>query len=488
MEKVACRESLPGDVPRTVSDAMDAVLRLNLQYLWVDQYCIDQSNAEELQQQVSIMDMIYHLATVTIVAASGKDASFGLPGVGLTPRDEQPTFNLNGHIWVSSFVNPKTKIKASTWFSRGWTYQEGLVSRRRLIFTEEQVYFECNNIQCWETLAYDFHRLCVESEVCRFLLFKGGFSHYHVGGLDTFLREYTKRDLSFQSDAINAIRGIFRMFSAMPSPVRHIWGIPTDYYGPENSPWPPNKTPISACEFPGHLESKFTRALCWYLGQPSRRREGFPSWSWAGWLGSLAPSDPWGTGYHISSPADVKVWIQRNDGTYERLSESVIALINNLDDPNSMYRPILRVEALVGKVRIKHLAGGLYDMKSRFGDTNPDPTYFVFCTDPSGSNCYTYYWPVVLTAQVTQDDELHRELCEEEVDCIELSSESKFVILLRKVGNVSERIGHVERRWPHVSYDSEGFREDSKDHTTEWRKPHDLFSYIPSRKQLTLLG
>ncbi|KAI8714700.1 HET domain-containing protein [Fusarium sp. LHS14.1] len=461
MKKVACRESLPRDIPRTISDAMDAVLRLNLQYLWVDQYCIDQSNAEELQQQVSIMNMIYHLVSVTIVAASGKDASFGLPGVGLTPRDEQPAFNLNGHIWVSSFVDPKTKIKASTWFSRGWTYQEGLVSRRRLIFTEEQVYFECNNIQCWETLAYDFHQLRVEPEVCSFLLFKGGFSHYKVGGLDKFLQEYTKRDLSFQSDAINAIRGIFRMFSAMPSPVRHIWG---------------------------HLESKFTRALCWYLGRPSRRREGFPSWSWAGWLGSLAAPYAWGSGYHIAIPANVKVWIQRNDGTYERLSESVIALINNLEDPNSMYRPILRVEALVGKVRIKHVAGGLYDMKTQFDATNPDPTYFVFCTDSSGSNYYTYYWSVVLTAQVTQDDELHRELCEEEVDCIELSSESEFVILLRKVGNVSERIGHVQRHWPHVSYDSEGFREDSQDHMIRWRESHDLFSYILSRKQLTLLG
>ncbi|KAK0623882.1 heterokaryon incompatibility protein-domain-containing protein, partial [Immersiella caudata] len=137
---------VPDDAPRTVGDAMEVVRRLKLRYLWVDQYCIDQGNASELHQQVSIMDMVYHLATVTIVAAAGQDAEFGLPGVGCTKREPQPVINMGGRVWISSLENPKHRIERSKWFSRGWTYQEGLFSRRRLIFTESQVYFECNSM------------------------------------------------------------------------------------------------------------------------------------------------------------------------------------------------------------------------------------------------------------------------------------------------------------------------------------------------------
>lgn len=501
MGEATFRGFLPDDVPRTISDAMEVAVRFNLQYLWVDQYCIDQSNARELQQQVSIMDMIYHLATVTIVAASGKDASFGLPGVGLTPRERQPTINLNGRIWLPSLPNPKTRIKASKWFSRGWTYQEGVVSRRRLIFTEEQVYFECNNIQCWETLAYDFHYLRVEDNVCSYLLFRGGFSHESVGGLDTFLQAYTRRDLSFQNDAINAIRGIFRMFSAMPSPIRHIWGIPTDHYHSVNSPWPPNKTLIRGDEFPGHFDSKFARALCWYLSKPARRREGFPSWSWAGWLGNLAPSYPWGVGYRIDKPARVKIWIQKNDGKYDRLSESVVAGMNNLDDSCSIYRPILRVQAWIGKVRIRYVAGGFSDTKTHFHDENPDPTYFVFCTDSPWIIRRMYYWPVVLSAQAAEGDELHRELLEREFDCILLANSSEFGLLVRRLGGVTERIGHVKRYWPHMCYDSEGFRSHFRYNSRRFwphfkykagfserpGQPQDLFDYIPGQERSILL-
>jgi hypothetical protein len=481
MGNARCRGSLPDDVPRIIGDAMEVVLRLHLQYLWVDQYCIDQSNETELQQFISAMDMIYHLATVTIIGASGKDASFGLPGVGLTPRERQPTANLNGRIWISSLENPKTRIKRSKWFSRGWTYQEGLFSRRRLIFTEEQVYFECNNIQCWETLAYDLHHLLVEDNVCSTSLFQGAFSHEYVGGLDTFIQQYTMRDLSFQKDAINAMGGVFRAFSAMPSPVRHIRGIPTDLYYSEyihavDSPWPPNKEPLTTDESPGHLDSKFARALCWLPSGPAKRREGFPSWSWAGWVGSLRRSYPWGRGYSVDESPNVKIWLRRNDGTYDRLSESVIASENQQDGSASVYTPILRIEACTMKVRIKYFAGGFPDTETHFQHENPEPTYFVFLTvtttDPPSLLRGKHYWPVTLSAQVTEGDDVHQELCEREFDCILLGDSSGIGLIVRRIGDFMERFGHVDLFWSQSEY-----------------YPHDpkLSDYIPGQRRSMLL-
>ncbi|KAF5704260.1 het-domain-containing protein [Fusarium mundagurra] len=131
------RHCLPGVVPRTIEDAIQVVLGLDLQYLWVDKYCIDQSSNTELAQQISIMDKIYNAAFCTIITACGDDASFGLPGVGSTKRQEQPAIRLNGQVWVSSLKDPKLVTEASAWASRAWTYQEGLFSRRRLMFTDE---------------------------------------------------------------------------------------------------------------------------------------------------------------------------------------------------------------------------------------------------------------------------------------------------------------------------------------------------------------
>jgi hypothetical protein len=35
---------------------------------------------------------------------------------------------------------------SASWFERGWTYQEGVLSRRRLMFTENQVCFQCEEM------------------------------------------------------------------------------------------------------------------------------------------------------------------------------------------------------------------------------------------------------------------------------------------------------------------------------------------------------
>ena len=59
------------------------------------------------------MDLIYQNAFVTIVAAAGTDPSFGLPGVGATPRTPQASASIRGRCLVSTLPDPRTLIKAS---------------------------------------------------------------------------------------------------------------------------------------------------------------------------------------------------------------------------------------------------------------------------------------------------------------------------------------------------------------------------------------
>ncbi|KAF2802053.1 HET-domain-containing protein, partial [Mytilinidion resinicola] len=131
------------NAPRTIEDAITATQNLNLRYLWVDRHCIDQNNASEKHTQIAAMHLIYRSAEVTLVAACGDDDSFGLPGVGLTPRISLPEVTFGSLRLGLALPNPAQLLSKSRWSSRAWTYQEGLLSRRRLIFTTREVYLEC---------------------------------------------------------------------------------------------------------------------------------------------------------------------------------------------------------------------------------------------------------------------------------------------------------------------------------------------------------
>ena len=78
--------NLPLILPRSIEDAITVATTLGFRYLWVDQYCIPQDDENEKPHQIQLIDEIYHRAELTLIAAAGRDASYGLPGVGATPR------------------------------------------------------------------------------------------------------------------------------------------------------------------------------------------------------------------------------------------------------------------------------------------------------------------------------------------------------------------------------------------------------------------
>jgi len=499
MKKASRDGVLPEEVPRTIADAIQATIRLGIQYLWVDQYCIDQSDEEELQQQISVMDMVYNLASVTLVGACGEDAEFGLPGVGTKARTQQPSIYLDGRLWISCSTRIATNdIKRSKWFSRAWTYQEGLFSRRRLIFTEEQVYFECNNTRCQEMVAYDLHHVSDKMDFYTGSLFKGAFSFESRGGLDDHITECTRRNLTYQGDALNAMRGIFRAFASMPSPVRTFWGIPIDRYFSINSCWPANRKVLRSPEekFEGYYDSAFARALCWHLDKPAPRRHEFPSWSWVGWKGQLPDSFPWAfIGLHFGN-SEVLVWLEKKDGTYDRLSEDVIAKFDQVNPMAMEYTPILRIEAWVMEVDFVYVAGGFKDAEfNLFRGNNLRLEYFVLAkigtNNPPSERHQECYWPLVLSAQVTTDDWVHRELCEERFQCIVLSLQEKIGLVVRKSGNFAERIGHMELGSSHVERNypprSPGRKGLMATETDDDRPRYSMFDYLPRSKKVVLL-
>ncbi|KAF5703458.1 hypothetical protein FGLOB1_9070 [Fusarium globosum] len=442
---------LPPQVPKTICDAIQATIRLNLQYLWVDQYCINQKDEAELAEQVGIMDMVYNLATVTLIAACGKDARSGLPGVGSTPRVPQPLVKLHGRAWVSS--DPEsllvTRVKRSRWWTRAWTYQEGLFSRRRIFFTETEVYFECNDMCTQESVSFDLHDFRNEAHMKFTGIYHGGFNSRFDGGLDKHLIAISQRQLTYQSDALNAARGIFRAFSSMPTPIRHFWGIPIEKNANALTSWAPNLVTTSPSEThergPYYLDSCFADGLGWIPETTSLRREGFPSWSWSGWVGPLRSFDTWAA--HNTS--DVRIWLQRTDGTYDKISDSVITEIDaNKAAGKFPYTQVLRIESRTIQVTFRYLPENGFERPYWHRDwAYPKPVYFVVTLSDSDYHYHhgTWYWPLILSAPVDTSSTLHRDLCEEIFDCHLLSARGSFGLVVREGGRgIAERLGCID--------------------------------------------
>lgn len=73
-----------------MSDALSVTKALGYRYLWVDKFCIDQTDENAKLEQIRHMDSVYECAELTIIAAAGADGSNGLPGVASRPRKQQP--------------------------------------------------------------------------------------------------------------------------------------------------------------------------------------------------------------------------------------------------------------------------------------------------------------------------------------------------------------------------------------------------------------
>ncbi|KAI9570104.1 heterokaryon incompatibility protein-domain-containing protein [Boletus coccyginus] len=139
--------------PATLEDAMVVTRHLGKRYLWADSLCIDQGDVAEKNTQIPLMSAIYTGSWATIFNIAGQSARSGLPRVGtLEGVIPQLSCEIGGKLLLSLMPPLREQISESHWNTRAWTFQEGMLSPRRLFFTNHQVYFECNLAQCCESI------------------------------------------------------------------------------------------------------------------------------------------------------------------------------------------------------------------------------------------------------------------------------------------------------------------------------------------------
>lgn len=229
------------------------------------------------------MDSIYRESALTIIAATD-DPQNGLPGVGSTHRLRQPSIDVGGLLLVSTLPDPKEIIRQSKWNTRAWTFQEGLLSRKRLVFTNHDVYFQCGCKHFRESISLPLdpfrpqhknggHR---RRQGERYQVFPPNSPGNEPADLMNRIQEYSQKRLSFDSDGLNAMLGIFKTFEKTPIRIWHLQGIPL-YDGDPRNQLPPDHLYFT--------DQGLGKALTWTVTGEARRNLKLPSWSWVGWTG-----------------------------------------------------------------------------------------------------------------------------------------------------------------------------------------------------------
>ncbi|KAI0847401.1 HET-domain-containing protein [Daldinia vernicosa] len=248
---------------QVVIDAIKVTISMKLRYLWVDRHCINQNDEADKSYQISQMGNIYANAEITIIAAAGTDPTYGLPGIS-RPRKQQSSEVINGVIILGGLPHPGDQLKESAWASRGWTYQEGFLSPRRLIFTDYEVSYLCDATCLAEHYKIPIDMI-LESSIysCQpFMLpqFKDPWSidEDNISIVHQVIMEYSRRQLGYPADALRAMSGVIQLLELKG--IVFIWGVAIY-----------ERVPM----------------IYWYHNHPTKRRPNFPSWSFLGWDGPI---------------------------------------------------------------------------------------------------------------------------------------------------------------------------------------------------------
>ncbi|KAF1933727.1 HET-domain-containing protein [Didymella exigua CBS 183.55] len=224
------------DLPKTIEDAIHVTLQLGINFLWVDRYCINQNNHEEKHHMINNMDQIYLNSTFTIIAAEGDGPNAGLPGVCGTPRRPQRVVRIK-QLTLIGIESVSHYVHNSKWNTRGWTYQEMLLSRRILLFTDTRVYYQClsgfglegvtRTILCRRQERTSNSTSWTEKVPGTKPVFPILQSNLVGKIILSRLSEYFERSLSFPADTVRAVLGIFnalRMSGAFT--LNQFYGMP----------------------------------------------------------------------------------------------------------------------------------------------------------------------------------------------------------------------------------------------------------------------
>jgi hypothetical protein len=140
-------------IPQTFREVMQLALKLGFRYIWIDSLCIIQDDAEDWQVQSALMSEIYQNAVMTLAATSSNGDNEGCctknahrtPDIEIALPEDVGTCRIGVRRPLDHF-DAQTADGLLDHFpllTRGWAFQERLLSPRVLHICESELVWEC---------------------------------------------------------------------------------------------------------------------------------------------------------------------------------------------------------------------------------------------------------------------------------------------------------------------------------------------------------
>jgi hypothetical protein len=166
------------------------------------------------------------------------------------------------------------ELTQSTWYSRGWTFQEYLFSPRRLVFHANTVNWDCHCASWHENQLHISTQPCFSRDLKNYISRMDTTSWPNMYRLIRLISLFNRRVLTYPEDVLDAFEGPLQTFRATFK-FGFIAGLPQAFFDAALL-WQPY-SPLTP--------RQFSRAI-------SNPESYLPTWSWVGWQGNLH-SESW---------------------------------------------------------------------------------------------------------------------------------------------------------------------------------------------------
>lgn len=137
-------------MPKTFRHVMRLAWRLGISYVWIDSICVIQGDKGDFGSEAHHMHSVYRHSYLNVAAAASTNGEGGLYQNRLPHQIVSSPFNLpNSEFLGRKFwlVFPsdvwKHQLLQETLYTRGWVFQERMLSPRIVHFGSKQVFWDC---------------------------------------------------------------------------------------------------------------------------------------------------------------------------------------------------------------------------------------------------------------------------------------------------------------------------------------------------------
>lgn len=264
-------------------DAIQFTRDFGIRYLWIDSLCIIQGNLTDWESESKRMGTVYGNAELTIIAGRAADSREGFLTNDFYLRTKTPP-----PVTIKSGASPSTRDGADLGplyvtvprsgergpvNTRGWCYQEYLLSINSICFGEEKVFFQCRSGMRCE----DGHCTTTAENASQYIYGPGISSKAEVfRRWYSMLHEFTPRALTEPFDVFACVNSIAQQAHRVLQ-CRYLAGLWEDdmvrglMWKARHQHYLPLKTPLTRPTTSGRCKGEVK-------GKPVIRA---PSWSWA---------------------------------------------------------------------------------------------------------------------------------------------------------------------------------------------------------------